>query len=600
MEHAHDMPFGAQVLEDGRVRFGLWAPAAAAVNIVLSGQGAPRPMERREGGWFVLETREAVHGSRYRLLIDDHLKAPDPASRSQPDGVDGMSEVIDPRSYRWRADSWSGRPWEQAVMYELHVGAFDRGGDFHAIRRRLDYLCSLGVTAIELMPVAAFPGQRNWGYDGVLPFAPYHGYGGPDALKRLVDEAHEREMMVFLDVVYNHFGPQGNHLPRYAPAFLSRRHRTPWGAAINFDDERAGPVRRFFVENALYWLEEYRFDGLRFDAAHAITDRSRPHILDEIANAVHTGPGRARWIHLLLENDDNTASYLQRDRNGRVRRFTAQWNDDLHHAMHVLLTGESNGYYSDYAGAPVHHLLRCLEEGFAWQGEVSAFRGGRRRGEPSTGLPPAAVVGFLQNHDQIGNRALGDRITRLASDDALRAATALLLLLPFPPLLFMGQEWGNSQPFPYFCDFEPSLAAKVRDGRRREFPDMRADRIPDPTDVRTFHSAVLDWALADKERGRAWLAFHTRLLQLRHAFVTPVLGVLRALPGAFRPLGDRAVAAAWQGGGVRLSVLANLGTEAVTGVEAPPGDCFHATPAESIARNGLTLPPWSVAWYRRQ
>ena len=600
MDYRHRMPFGADIQDDGSVRFQLWAPAANRVSLVPAAGGRHLPMERLEAGWFALCTAAAGPGFRYRFLIDGRLEVADPASRFQPEGVEGPSEVVDPRSYRWRSAAWCGRSWEEAVIYELHVGSFDPGGDFDGVRRRLDHLSRLGVTAIQLMPVAEVPGRWNWGYDGVLPFAPRHGYGGPAGLKRLVDEAHQRGLMVLLDVVYNHFGPQGNDLPKYAPAFLSSRHRTPWGAAINFDGEGAGPVRRFFVENALYWLEEYRFDGLRLDAVHAIIDDSRPHILIELAEAVRRGPGRARRVHLVLENDGNESRYLRRNEDGRARHYAAQWNDDIHHALHVLITGESAGYYSDYAEDPIGHLLRCLQQGFAWQGETSPFRGGRRRGEPTMGLPPSAFVGFLQNHDQIGNRPAGERITLLAPDEAVRAATAVLLLAPSPPLLFMGQEWGSEQPFPYFCDFDEPLANDVRKGRRREFPDMPAEQLPDPTDPRTFASAVLDWRRMLTTAAQQWLDLHTRLLRLRRELIVPRLHAMHPVPGSFQRLGGQAIAAAWEGEGVGVSMLANLGPNARGGVELPPGGCIYATPRFPAQGSSVTLPPWSVAWYRWQ
>ena len=598
MERCHHMPFGARVLAGGGVRFQVWAPAAHAVAIALDGVATPLPMERELDGWYRLETTRAGHGSRYRLVIDDTLRVADPASRYQPDGPEGSSEVVDPRSYRWRHADWKGRPWAEAVIHELHVGSFAPGGDFDAVRRRLDYLAGLGITALELMPVAEGPGRWSWGYDAVLPFAPRGGYGGPNALKRLIDAAHGRGLMVLLDVIYNHFGPQGNYLPEYAPGFFSRRHRTPWGQAINFDGEESPPVRQFFIHNALYWLEEYGVDGLRLDAVHAIFDNTGRHILDGIAHAVHQGPAAGRQIHLVLENDANESRYLRRNRQGRAKAYKAQWNDDLHHALHVLLTGETGGYYRDYADDPCGHLLRCLEEGFAWQGEPSAFRGGKRRGEPSAGLPPTAFVSFLQNHDQIGNRAGGERIGSLASPAAIRAATALLLLAPFPPLLFMGQEWGSRQPFPFFCDFEQPLSDAVREGRRREFGEMAADNLPDPCNAATFAAALQDWRRTRRVEGREWLAFHRRLLELRRQWVAPVAERLRPVPGAFLQLSGRVVAAAWSDGRRRLDLLANLGPDAVRAGSAPAGECLFATPGPPVGDEPLLLSPWTTAWYR--
>jgi malto-oligosyltrehalose trehalohydrolase len=465
------MPFGAEVLGDGSVRFRLWAPAAVRVDLCLESEGQERllEMEADADGWLERVTGDAGPGSLYRYRIDGARKVPDPASRYQPQDVHGPSQVVDPAAFDWEDDAWQGRPWEEAVVYELHVGTFSPEGTFRGVGERLDYLVDLGVTAIELMPVADFPGERNWGYDGVLPFAPDATYGGPADLKALIQTAHRKGLMVFLDVVYNHFGPEGNYLHLYAPRFFTERHQTPWGDGINFDGEGSRVVRDFFIYNALYWLQEYRFDGLRLDAVHAIADESKPDILMELAEAVRAGPGRERQIHLVLENDHNAARYLQRRADGAPRWYTAQWNDDFHHTAHLLATGERDGYYLDYQDGPAGKLARCLAQGFTYQGEASRFRGGTPRGEPSADLPPTAFVNLLQNHDQVGNRALGERISELASPEALRTLSALLLLAPAPPLLFMGQELMAASPFLFFCDFGEDLAKSVTQGRRREF-----------------------------------------------------------------------------------------------------------------------------------
>jgi maltooligosyltrehalose trehalohydrolase len=394
MRRRHDMPFGASPLEDGGVRFALWAPAARSVAVEI-GEDAPDryAMAAQKGGWFQLETDAAAHGSRYRFLIDGQQRVPDPASRHQPGDVHGASRVVDPVRFNWRDGEWRGRPWEETVLYELHPGTFTPEGGFDGIQRRLDHLESLGVTAVELMPVADWPGTRNWGYDGVYPYAPDDRLGGPDGLKAMVQAAHERGLMVFLDVVYNHFGPEGNYLNLYAPQFFTGRHETPWGKAINFDGEDCEAVRAFFVHNALYWIEEYGIDGLRLDAVHAIADDSETHILTEIARAVHDAVPADRRVHMVLENDDNAARFLSGD-NSSPDCYVAQWNDDVHHAYHVLLTGESYGYYEDYADRPAERLGRSLTEGFAYQGEASHHRGGRSRGERSDHLPPTAFVSF--------------------------------------------------------------------------------------------------------------------------------------------------------------------------------------------------------------
>ena len=526
---------------------------------------------------------------------------PDPASRYQPDDAHGPSAVVDPGDYRWRHD-WDGRPWHGTVLYELHVGTFSPEGTFAGVEARLDHLAALGATAVELMPLADFPGTRNWGYDGVLPFAPDSAYGAPDDLKRLVDAAHGRGLAMFLDVVYNHFGPDGNYLNLYAPQFFTERFHTPWGAAIDFARRE---VRDFFIANALYWLDEYRFDGLRFDAVHAIRDESVPDILEELADTVRARlPGR--HVHLVLENDANAAHYLHRAADGTARRYDAQWNDDIHHAMHVLATGEAAGYYADYADDPAAHLVRCLAEGFAYQGEASVYRGGRRRGEKSTTLPPGAFVAFLQNHDQIGNRAFGERIAALAGPRAIEALAAVYLLAPAPPMIFMGEEWAAPEPFPFFCDFHDALAIAVREGRRREFehfpafrdPEARA-RIPDPNAEATFLSAVLDWSACEADPHAARLALYRELLAIRRREIVPRAADIAGSAGRFTRIGTAGIAVAWKlADGKRLLVRANLGAAAESGIpviaDATP---IYATDYETSASIATgTLPPWSVVW----
>ncbi|MBI4183528.1 MAG: malto-oligosyltrehalose trehalohydrolase [Proteobacteria bacterium] len=607
MRRRHPMPFGAEVCADGGVRFRLWAPEARALDLLIEGPGPARALAMRPdpGGWFTLAVAEAGPGTRYRFRPDGGLAVPDPASRFQPDDVHGASEVIDPAAFDWSDGAWRGRPWEEAVFYELHVGTFTPEGTYEGTARRLDHLADLGVTAIELMPLADWPGARNWGYDGAYPFAPDARYGRPEALKALVAAAHARGLMVFLDVVYNHLGPEGNYLSLYAPEFFTERHHTPWGAAINFDGPGARTVRDFYVDNALYWTEEYSLDGLRFDAVHAICDDSRPHILEEVAEAVRARSPRP--IHLVLENDRNDAHYLEREPDGRPRRFVAQWNEDLHHALHVLLTGEAEGYYADYCEVPARHLARSLAEGFSYQGERSLHRAGAPRGSPSAHLPPAAFVAFLQNHDQVGNRAFGERITALAEPEAVRAALALVLLSPAPPLLFMGEEWGARQPFPFFCDVEPSLAETVREGRRREFarfaafrePAMRT-RIPDPLAPETAARAVLDWADPGLSPHRDWLAFYRRLIAIRRREVVPRLAGRGGGEAGFRLTGARGLSVHWRlGDGARLSLVANMGSEPLSPAPpVPPGRTLYASADRLPAAlaGGAGLPPWGVVW----
>jgi malto-oligosyltrehalose trehalohydrolase len=600
------MPFGAELMANGQVRFRLWAPSASRVDVVLENRAGAgeRAMAAEADGWFGLTTDAAGTGSRYRFRIDGgDLLVPDPASRFQPDDVHGPSEVVDPAAYGWRDGDWRGRPWEEAVIYELHVGSFTEAGNCDGVRRKLDYLADLGVTAVELMPMADFPGARGWGYDGVALFAPDSSYGRPQDLKRLIDEAHARGLMVLLDVVYNHFGPEGNYLHAYARDFFTDRHATPWGAAINLDGPGSEWVRRFFLHNALYWLEEYHFDGLRLDAVHALTDDSSTHLLDELAESVRGGLPADRQVHLVLENDDNAARYLPRARDGRPRRYTAQWNDDYHHACHVALTGESDGYYGDYADAPVRRLARCLAEGFDYQGEMSPHRDGARRGEPSGQLPPTAFVNFLQNHDQTGNRALGERLAALVEPPPLKAATALLLLAPSPPLLFMGEEWACVQPFLFFCDFEPELAAAVRAGRRAEFGRFPAfsdpamlERIPDPTAPATFVDSVLDWSRLQAAPHADWLALHRRLLALRREAIGPRLAGMDGGSARVDLHGERAFTVRWRlGDGARLTVAANLGGGPGPRVALPDAPLLYSTHAPP--GGGAGLAPWSVTWW---
>ncbi len=560
--------FGAEMERDG-VRFRLWAPQAGAVALRLEGdRPVDLPMQKASDGSFVLTTREARAGTRYRYVVDGS-PYPDPASRRQPDGVHGPSEVVDPHAYHWSDQNWPGRPWPEVVVYELHLGTFSQGGGFAGAVRHFDYLRRLGVTAIELMPIAEFPGARNWGYDGAFLYAPSSRYGRPEELKALVEAAHSRGLAVLLDVVYNHFGPEGNYLSAVAPDFFTERHHTLWGAAIDFDGPHSRAVRDFFIDNALYWLEEYHFDGLRFDAVHAIFDGSAPDIIDEIGDTVRRTIA-SREIHLVLENDRNEARRLTR-RNGRPERFTAQWNDDLHHILHVLITGDTAGYFGDYASDPTGRLGRALADGFAYQGEASPFRNGSPRGEPSAALPPTAFVAFLQNHDQVGNHPFGTRLAARATGAALHAGLAIVMLSPQIPMVFMGEEWASHRPFAFFCDFGPELAQSVREGRRREFahfPEFGDEagrrQIPDPTAAATWQNSRLDWEEPSRAEHAMWLARYRTLIELRMREIVPRLANISGSAGAYRVLGPRAVAVEWRlGGGARLSLTANFSPQPV-------------------------------------
>ncbi|WP_394041252.1 malto-oligosyltrehalose trehalohydrolase [Roseixanthobacter liquoris] len=588
----HAMPFGAQIETNG-VRFRLFAPAQRRVTLVLEETRA-FSMHRTLDGWHQCVVPAAGAGTRYRFQLEDGLMVPDPASRYQPEDAHGPSEVIDPARYTWRDTDWHGRPWHEAIIYELHIGAFTSEGTFRAATERLDDLVELGVTAVEIMPVADFPGGRNWGYDGVLFYAPDSSYGRPEDLRAFVDAAHARGLMVILDVVYNHFGPDGNYLHAYAPCFFTERHRTPWGAGLNFDGPNSAVVRDFMIHNALYWLQEFHMDGLRLDAVHAIMDDSADRFLNELERRVRAAC-RGRHVHLIVENEANEAHLLEGDPS---TRFTAQWNDDVHHAVHAAITGEAEGYYADYAG-DTERLGRALAEGFAFQGEHMPYRG-TERGEPSAHLASIAFVAFLQNHDQIGNRAFGERITALAPREAVRAAAALYLLGPQIPMLFMGEEWAAAQPFLFFCGFEGDLAEAVRAGRRAEFarfpafrdPDMR-ERIPDPVAQSTFLASKLEWSDRDLAEHLEWLDWYRHVIAVRREHVWPLLPLLTGRLSATRVVGRAAVEVAWTlEDGRRLCVAANLAAVAQDGFRPPEGTVLWT---EGAFEDGRAA-PWSVRW----
>lgn len=606
--HQHHMGFGAELLgadEGPGVRFRLWAPAREQVTLERVGPGgtvlSTHAMARDATGWHHGTVEQARAGWLYRYRVDPGLAVPDPASRFNPQDVHGPSEVIDPLAYAWQTGDWQGRPWHTAVVYELHVGSFTPQGTFAAAATRLPQLQALGIDTVELMPVADFPGARNWGYDGVLPFAPDAAYGRPEDLKAFVDTAHGLGMRVLLDVVYNHFGPDGNYLHAYCPGFFDAQRHTPWGPAFHIDGPHSETVRRFFVDNALYWVEEFRFDGLRLDAVHAIEDQSARHLVAEIGAALREGPGRHREVHLVLENEHNTARWLRRDEAGRPLVADAQWNDDLHHAAHVLATGETDGYYSDYAADPARDLARALAEGYVYQGQPSALRGGQARGEPSGALPASAFVSFLQNHDQVGNRAFGQRLDAIAPTAQVEALLACLLLSPHVPMLFMGEEFAASSPFLYFCDFPGELGRAVSDGRRNEFgrfaafadPAARA-AIPDPNDAATFAASVLRWEECTSDAGQRRLALVGRLLALRRAQLMPLLGAQRA-GGRVLAAGARWFGVAWPlAEGVEWLLFANLGPAPLDHAMAAPADSVFALAGAKAGGVQLHLPPGAV------
>jgi malto-oligosyltrehalose trehalohydrolase len=581
--------WGPAVAADG-ARFRLWAPAEREVRLRLGER--EHPMVRDGEGWFEAAVPGARAGDAYAFVLSDGFAVPDPAARAQVGDVHGPSRLADPDAYRWRA-RWSGRPWAEAVISEIHVGAFTPEGTFRAAADRLGHLAELGITAVEIMPVAQFAGDRGWGYDGVLPYAPHPAYGTPDDMKALVDAAHEAGLMVLLDVVYNHFGPDGNYLGRYAPDFFHVGRETPWGTAIAYERP---PVRRFFIENALYWLDEFRLDGLRLDAVDHVRDPdSAKEILVELAEEVRAAfPDRP--VHLTTEDNRNITRLHERAPDGSVPLYTAEWNDDLHNVAHVIATDETEGYYTDFAEDRWGKLSRALAKGFAYQGEPSRYADGAPRGVPSGHLPPLAFVDFLQNHDQIGNRAFGERLVGLAPTALLEALTAILLLSPHVPLLFMGEEWGERRPFAFFTDFHGELADAVREGRRREFrhfaafhdPKDRAE-IPDPNAPETFAVSKIDWDAREAPGGRRWMGLVTELLATRRREIVPRLACAAA-GGAVLAARDGVIAVDWPLERADLRLRANLSDASA---EAPSASGRLIWPSDG-GPTEAPLPPHTV------
>lgn len=600
--------FGPLWTEEG-VIFRLWAPGTDSVRLLLGpDQDRTRafPMTSDAEGWWRSLPLPAEEGTDYSFLLHDGTAVPDPASRRQRRDVHGPSVLVKPRSHRDGAaaeEEWTGRPWEETVLYEVHVGAGGEQssragsyGTFSGLATHLPALAESGITALELMPIADFPGARNWGYDGVLPFAPDGAYGTPDDLHELIRLAHRNGLSMWLDVVYNHFGPEGNYLHLYAPQFFNKDVNTPWGAGIDFTRPQ---VRRFFVENALYWIEEYGFDGLRLDAVHAIHDPSEVHILSELAETVRRRVGPGRHVHLVLENDGNEAAFL----GSRPDQYTAQWNDDIHHAWHVLLTGESHGYYHEYARNPEAALLQALATGYV------------RRGETSTHLSPTRFVAFLQNHDQIGNRAFGERLISLTDRDALRAAVASLLLAPQIPLLFMGEIRGAETPFQFFCDFGKDLAEAVRAGRRREFG---LEDLPDPIAEETFlmsRPGTLSGPPAEMTGTSAaeWRSWYEKLLEIRSRYLVPLLPDMK--PGKAAGGGEEAAVICWEPGWI-MELNLNGAARPLPGAAADAADATDAAGVAPVApaphrdrelllgtpgpEGAALMPPWSIRVYRRR
>lgn len=502
----------------------VWAPQALFVDLWTDGRLTP--MAKGEYGWWHCEADHIYPGVDYAFCIDGSEPFPDPRSFCQAQGVHGPSRWVDHQHFQWTDAQWQQVPLASALIYELHIGTFSAEGTFEAAIEHLDYLCDLGVTHVELMPVAEFSGKHGWGYDGVHLFAPHTPYGGPLGLKRLINACHQKGLAVILDVVYNHLGPSGNYLAQFGPYFTNK-YVTPWGAAVNLDGPESEEVRRYFIDNALMWLRDYHIDGLRLDATHAIIDTSALHFLEQLAQEVdvlqtHLG----KHLVLIAESDANDARVIRHREQGGYG-LHAQWNEDFHHALHALLTREQKGYYQDFGR--LAHLKKVLTQGLVYDGSYSSYRK-RHHGRPTTGLCGSNFVACLQNHDQIGNRAVGDRTSQLLTPGQIKIGAALVLTSPFIPMLFQGEEWAASTPFMYFTDHrEPELADAVRQGRRKEFSAFgwSEDAIPDPQDATTFHKSKLDWHERDEPQHQEILAWHRALICLRKQF--PEL-----MPGDFR------------------------------------------------------------------
>ena len=570
-----DQHWGPRHGPDGTT-FRLWAPGLESLTLEL--EHVAHPMARDDRGWFRV-TVPARSGDAYGFRLPDGRLIPDTAAHAQIGDVHGRSRVVIPE-HDWRHAA-PDTPWEAAVVYECHIGTFTPEGTFRAAIAKLDHLVELGVTVLELMPVAQWAGDRGWGYDGVLLYAPHPAYGSPDDLRALVDAAHGKGLLVVLDVVYNHFGPEGCYVGAHAPEFFDPDRHTPWGAGIHYEDDA---VRRFFIDNAVHWLRDYRFDGLRMDAIDHIHDPSEPELLMEFGRAVRARIDRP--VHIMTEDNRNITALHERP-GGVVENMTAEWNDDWHHCAHVLATGETGGYYDAFAEDPAGLMARSMATGFAYQGQTfvgQASQGAEvvadePRGVPSGHLPPQCFVDFLQNHDQVGNRAVGERITEIAPQAAIDALHAALLLSPHIPLLFMGEEYGETRPFLFFADFHDELGRAVTEGRRREFAGFMghsADDVPDPIDAHSFLRSKLDWDRAASPEGRAGIARIRELIALRRRYVVPHLGGMREGGGTALDAPKGCVAVDWRLDGAMLRLRANF-TDADAAMDLPAGEPVHLT-----------------------
>ncbi len=584
------MPFGAEWTDDGEVRFRLFAPGAEQVGLALDDAAEPLTMSAKPDGWHELSTSSAAVGSRYCFVLPDGTRVPDPASRYQPEDVSGPSEVTDPNAFCWTDKAWQGIPWTEAILYELHIGTFTPEGTFRAAAERLGHLSELGINAIELMCLSDFAGKRNWGYDGVLLYAPDSAYGTPDELKAFLDAAHACGIMVLLDVVYNHFGPEGNLISNYFSQICSDLHETPWGRGLNFDGPLCAEVRDFIIHNALYWIEEFHVDGLRIDASHAMIDDSPKHILDELHDRIEALP-LSRPVHLILESEQNIEARLTRDDNGAAAAYTAQWNHDITHLLGAVFSNLCEAGREEETGK----LGKALAEGFVLAAQMAS-------GSPCCTVPPTSFIAFIQTHDLVGNRIFGDRIFAAASANAIRAIASIYLLLPQIPMLFMGEEWGASTPFPFFCDYHGQLAAAVKKGRFAQLTKLdpapsedEMKRAPDPQAESTWRSAQLDWRELDQPSHATWFDWYKRILAVRRQAVVPLLKEPNLSCGVSEIVGPGALTIRWtMASGATLHLAANLCKQ--------PSSGFPPARGRVIWQEGVPgthdgeFEPWSVRW----
>ncbi|MGH0045220.1 malto-oligosyltrehalose trehalohydrolase [Enterobacter cloacae] len=577
--------WGAEFISGDVVRFRVWAEGQQQLTLRLAERDLP--MTAVGNGWFQIDVPDVTHGTEYQFVLQDGMAVPDPASRAQKGDVNGPSVVIDPGRYQPINPDWAGRPWEETVIYELHIGTFTPQGTFRAAIDKLPYLAELGITQLEVMPVSQFGGSRGWGYDGVLLYAPHSAYGTPEDFHAFIDAAHGLGLSVVLDIVLNHFGPEGNYLPLLSPAFFDAQRMTPWGNGIAYERE---PVRHYILDAPLFWLTEYRLDGLRFDAIDQIKDTASKHILQQIAETIREAlPDR--HIHLTTEDSRNVIFLHPRDEKGATPLFTAEWNDDFHNAAHVFATGETHAYYQDFAFEPEKKFARALAEGFVYQGEVS-LQTGHSRGVECNTQPPTFFVDFIQNHDQTGNRAQGERLITLAGADKTRVLLAALLLSPHIPLLFMGEEYGETNPFLFFTDFHGDLAKAVREGRAKEFTGHSGHDgdVPDPNDEQTFARSKLDWHNVTTAQGKSWLRFTRSLLVLRHRYLVPLLRPGGTVEGKIVKTAPGMVAVSWSFPTGTLSLALNIGNKPVD-VPALAGETLFSWPeaAEVLAPNSIVV-----------